>query len=149
MPTPPVIEEIDFGSEGYRTVLDFRDRILRQPLGMRLSETDTEGEEVQRHFVLRQDGEILAGVIAVARKRGTVQLRQMWVRDDTAGRGLGRSLLEGVERILAAEGLDLLTLHARVVVRGFYERCGYTPEGEEFEEIGLPHIVMSRRIGNG
>jgi predicted GNAT family N-acyltransferase len=41
-----------------------------------------------------------------------------------------------------------ITLHARVVVRGFYEKCGYTAEGTEFEEIGIPHIRMIRRIEN-
>jgi predicted GNAT family N-acyltransferase len=144
-----VIEEIVHGGAEYRAVLDWRERILRRPLGLGLTANDTAGEDSQRHFVLRDGGVLVAGVIAVSHDPGTVRLRQMWVREDRAGTGLGRSLLEGVAGIFRAEGFLRITLHARVAVRGFYEKCGYTAEGMEFEEIGIPHIRMSLRIGNG
>jgi len=48
----------------------------------------------------------------------------------------------------ASPGFLRITLHARVAVRGFYEKCGYTAEGTEFAEIGIPHIRMSLRIAN-
>jgi predicted GNAT family N-acyltransferase len=144
-----VIEEIVHGGADYRAALDWRERILRRPLGLVLTENDTVGEDSQRHFVLRNGEVILAGVIAVSHEPGTIRLRQMWVREDLAGTGLGRSLLEGVARIFRAEGSLRITLHARVAVRGFYEKCGYTAEGTEFEEIGIPHIRMIRRIENG
>ena len=146
MPPAPFIEEIQFGSPDYRAVLVCRDRMLRQPLGLALSPGDTLGEDSQRHFVLRHADSILAGVIAIVEGNQTVRLRQMWVRDDVAGSGRGRTLIEAVERILITEGIREITLHARVVVLGFYEKCGYFPEGEVFQEIGIPHIRMTRRI---
>ena len=142
-----MIEEIHHGSDDYRAVLVWRDRILRRPLGLVLTDEDTAGEECQRHFVLRDGETILAGVIAVARQPATVRLRQMWVRDDRSGQGLGRSLLAGVEEMLRAEGFLRITLNARVAVRGFYKKCGYTAEGPVFTEIGIPHIRMIRCIG--
>lgn len=144
-----VIEEIVHGGADYRSVLDWRERILRRPLGLVLTENDTAGEDSQRHFVLRDGDLILAGVIAVSCDAGTVRLRQMWVREDRAGTGLGRFLLEGVARIFRAEGLLRINLHARVAVRGFYQKCGYTADGPEFDEIGIPHIRMILRIENG
>jgi predicted GNAT family N-acyltransferase len=141
------VEEIAHGSSEYRAVLDWRDRILRRPLGLILSEEDTAGEEIQRHFVLRKEDEILAGVIAVPQESETVRLRQMWVRSEAAGKGHGRSLLTGIERIFREQGFLLIQLNARLSVRGFYEKCGYTAEGDEFEEVGIPHLRMTRRIG--
>jgi predicted GNAT family N-acyltransferase len=140
------IEEIEHGSAEYRAVLVLRDQILRRPLGLVLTDDDTAGEHDQRHFVLRKNGSLLAGVIAMNIEPGTVRLRQMWVREDMAGQGLGRSLLAGVEQILGAEDFLRITLNARIIVRGFYEKCGYTVEGPEFEEIGIPHVRMTRRI---
>ena len=142
-----VIEEISHGSTDYWAVLGWRDRIPRRPLGMTLTEADTAGEESQRHFVLRKGDVLLAGVIALPQESGTVRLRQMWVRADAAGQGHGRLLLAGVERIFNKEGFHRMILNARIIVRGFYEKCGYTAEGPEFEEVGIPHIRMSRRIG--
>ena len=141
------IEEIAHGSACYRKVLCWRDLILRRPLGLFLTDADTAGEESQRHFVLKRGETLLAGVIAVIEKPGTMRLRQMWVRSDAVGQGHGRSLLAGVERILHEEGLLRITLNARLIVRGFYDKCGYAVEGEAFEEVGIPHIRMTRRIG--
>ena len=31
----------------------------------------------------------------------------------------------------------------------FYERLGFRAEGPEFDEVGIPHRRMRRRIGNG
>jgi len=146
MPEATAIEEIQFDSPDYQEVLGWRDLILRRPLGLALHPGDTAGEGKQRHFVLRDADAILAGVIATTAGCGTVRLRQMWVREDMAGKGRGRALMEGVERILKTKGFGTVTLHARMVVRGFYEKCGYTAEGEVFEEIGIPHIRMTRRI---
>lgn len=146
MSETPVIGEIGHGSAEYQAVLDCRDRILRRPLGLVLTDEDTADEDSQRHFVLRKNGALLAGVIAMKIEPGTVRLRQMWVREDMAGQGLGRSLLAGVEQILGAEGFLRIILNARVIVRGFYEKCGYASEGPEFEEIGIPHVRMTRRI---
>ena len=140
------VEEIHPGGSDYQSTLVWRDQILRRPLGLVLTEADTEGEENQRHFVLREMHVILAGVIALTHEPGTMRLRQMWVRSDAAGHGRGRSLLAGVEEVLRAEGFLRITLNARVAVRGFYEKCGYTAKGSEFEEIGIPHIRMTRQI---
>ena len=141
-----LIEEIQFDSEDYRVVLDWRERILRQPLGLVLSPDDTAGEDGHRHFVLREKEMILGGVIVMEVDRRTARLRQMWVRDDLEGKGYGRTLLEAIGRILEMEGIGRIMLHARLVVCGFYEKCGYIAEGEIFEEVGIRHIVMSRRL---
>ena len=142
----PSIEEIPYGSDAYRTVLGFRDQILRRPLGLSLNSSDTSGEEAQRHFVLKNADAILAGVIVMKVDTHTVRLRQMWVRQDVAGSGMGRALLSGVEDILRKESYQEIALHARLSVRGFYEKCGYSVEGGVFDEIGIPHIIMTRRI---
>lgn len=140
------IEEIPYGSDAYRRILGFRDQILRRPLGLSLNSSDTAGEEAQRHFVMKKADAILAGVIVMKLDTQTARLRQMWVRQDVAGRGMGRALLAGVEDILQTEDYLQITLHARLSVRGFYEKCGYSAEGEVFDEIGIPHIIMTRCI---
>lgn len=140
------IEEIPYGSDAYRRILGFRDQILRRPLGLSLNSSDTAGENAQRHFVLKKADAILAGVIVMKLDTQTARLRQMWVRQDVAGRGMGRALLAGVEDVLQTEDYLQITLHARLSVRGFYEKCGYSAEGEVFDEIGIPHIIMTRCI---
>jgi predicted GNAT family N-acyltransferase len=33
-----------------------------------------------------------------------------------------------------------------VAVAGFYRRLGYVVEGDLFEEAGIPHVAMRKRI---
>ena len=43
-------------------------------------------------------------------------------------------------------GAQEVELHAQAGVRDFYARAGYLPEGAEFEEAGIPHVVMRRAV---
>ena len=138
--------EIPHDSPAWSEVLTHRDRILRRPLGLSLSPEDTTGEESQRHFILRVDDQIIAGLIACPPKEGTIKLRQMWVHEDHERSGLGSRLLGETADLLSQEGISTLTLHARLSVRGFYEKCGYQAIDEIFTEIGIPHIAMTRQL---
>ena len=43
-----------------------------------------------------------------------------------------------------ARGLPRVVLHAQISALGFYEKAGFVPEGDPFEEAGIIHRVMSR-----
>jgi predicted GNAT family N-acyltransferase len=45
-------------------------------------------------------------------------------------------------------GMAQLALSAQTHALGFYARFGFVPEGEVYEEAGLPHQVMTR-VGSG
>ncbi|HWC79210.1 MAG TPA: GNAT family N-acetyltransferase [Pseudonocardiaceae bacterium] len=57
------------------------------------------------------------------------------------GRGLSRRLMEAA---LAEIGDARCVLDSQVPVKGLYERFGFTQQGEEFLEDGIPHITMVR-----
>ena len=37
-----------------------------------------------------------------------------------------------------------IVLHAQRHAESFYLRAGFTPEGEPYEEAGIPHITMRK-----
>ena len=59
-------------------------------------------------------------------------------------RGLhaGGRLMRFAEEQVRAAGGTHISLDAQVRAAGFYERCGYVPAGEVFDEEGCPHIKM-------
>lgn len=60
--------------------------------------------------------------------------------------GIGRRILEALEAEARARGLDGLVLHAQVYAHGFYRAMGYEDWGTIFEEAGIPHIQMRKRL---
>ncbi|MEL7238145.1 MAG: GNAT family N-acetyltransferase, partial [Planctomycetota bacterium] len=73
------------------------------------------------------------------------RLRGMAVAPDHAGRGIGRQLVEVSLDTVRAAGGTLLWCNARASAKGFYERLGFTVQGDVFDLAGIgPHYVMSR-----
>jgi predicted GNAT family N-acyltransferase len=50
-------------------------------------------------------------------------------------------------RLAATAGHRIVKLNAQTHAVGFYARHGFVAEGEEFMEAGIPHVVMTSRLG--
>ncbi len=73
----------------------------------------------------------------------TGRLLQMAVDKQRQGEGVGRRLVATIEsRAFGELGLQDLYCHAQVRASDFYERLGWEPVGEIFEEGGIPHRKM-------
>ena len=60
----------------------------------------------------------------------------------------GKRLGDLVMRLLIRTAFDMggerQVVHAQLPVQGFYEKLGFIPQGEIYEEAGIPHIIMVR-----
>jgi predicted GNAT family N-acyltransferase len=65
------------------------------------------------------------------------------------GRGHAAAVLAELHRQAVLRGATEVELHAQLPARGFYERAGYEAVGEEYEEAGIGHITMRRRLEPG
>ncbi len=93
---------------------------------------DAEGRVVATGRLFERDGHGVIGRMAV---------------DATArGRGHGAAVLAVLHREAVRLGLPEIELHAQVTARGFYEHAGYVAVGEEYEEAGIRHVTMRRRL---
>ena len=62
--------------------------------------------------------------------------------------GIGSRLLDTLETEARKRGLDGIMLHAQLSAMDFYKRHGYVPNGAVFQEAGMPHLEMKRRLNN-
>jgi hypothetical protein len=139
--------QIPIGSPQYEEERRLREEVLRRPLGLSLTEEDLAREEDQLHFGLFEPGgELVACAVAVLLSPTEARIRQMAVSPDHQRQGLGRRLLEYLENDLRARGFRTLVLNARTSAVGFYERLGYSVHGEEFVDVTVPHVRMSKRV---
>lgn len=138
--------EIEIGSALHASQQRLRDEVLRKPLGRALSATDLARDRAGRHFAAVRGDEVVACVGLFPEADGVLRLRQMAVAPGLQGQGVGARLLAFAEEWARGAGAAEIDMHARVGAQGFYERSGYTREGAEFEEHGIPHVVMRKRL---
>ena len=60
------------------------------------------------------------------------------------GIGLGDLVVRLLIRAAFDMGGEQQVVHSQVQVQGFYEKLGFVPRGEVYEEAGIPHITMIR-----
>ena len=63
------------------------------------------------------------------------------------GQGIGTQLLEALVAEARDAGIEAVTLNAQRDAAAFYERLGFSPAGEPYEEVGIAHVPMARRLG--
>lgn len=68
------------------------------------------------------------------------------VRKAYRGEGLGQKLMEYIETEAREQGCQRALLHAQTHVVEFYRDLGYEVVSDEFEEAGIPHVEMEKRL---
>ena len=98
------------------------------------------------HVLSRDDsGRVVATGRLVVRGT-TAGIGRMAADPAVRGRGHGAAVLGELHRQAVLRGVTEIELHAQLTARGFYERAGYTAVGDVYEEAGIAHITMRRRL---
>jgi predicted GNAT family N-acyltransferase len=79
---------------------------------------------------------------------GVASIGRMATDPVARGSGHGAAVLAALERAAAERGVREIELHAQVTARGFYERVGYAAVGDAYEEAGIEHVTMRRRLAD-
>ena len=138
--------EAPCGSALYRQALALREAVLRQPLGLTLTEEERTDDTLRRHFCAIAQGTVVGSVSLKPVGGETAQLRQMAVAEDRRREGIGALLLAHAEDWARGQGLRLIVLNARLGAESFYAKFGYLAQGEPFDENTVPHIRMTKRL---
>jgi predicted GNAT family N-acyltransferase len=105
-------------------------------------------DETAVHCVGYADGTpVASGRLVVADGYG--KIGRMAVLASHRGSGLGAAVLAALEAEGANRGIREFRLSAQLSARGFYDRLGYAAEGDVYDEVGIPHIAMAKRIDDG
>ena len=142
-----ITKEIKYNTVEYEDSLDLRSKVLRLPLGKKLSASDTFGEECQLHFGCFNDHRLKGCVVAKSTENeARVKLRQMAVTQSFQGKGAGKRLLLDFEIFLKEAGVKEIELSARDTAILFYEKLGYEIVGSPYMQQDIKHIKMQKSI---
>jgi predicted GNAT family N-acyltransferase len=126
--------------------LELRRRVFCEEQGVP-EELERDGLDAAAiHLVSVEPSGAVVATCRLIRRGRAMALQRMAVDRAARGRGLGARLLDAAHAEAVAAGAGEVELHAQVAVRDFYARAGYEPEGAEFEEAGIAHVVMRRAV---
>ncbi len=92
-------------------------------------------------------GEAIGTARVVDKGGGVAKVGRVAVRRTWRGHGVGEALMRRAMNRARAEGMTTVILDAQVPVIPFYERLGFVAEGPVFDDAGIPHRRMTRRLG--
>jgi predicted GNAT family N-acyltransferase len=141
-----IIKVVDHNSEGYWKAVKLRREVLRYPLGLDYTDEQLAAEGNETHIVIECGDETIAYLMATKLSDDLLQIRQVAVDNKLQGQGIGSKIMEFAENWASKSGYSEVLLHSRGYAVPFYKKIGYVGFGDEFEEVGIPHLKMRKPL---
>jgi len=137
--------EYAHGSATYDDAVALRLKVLRGPLGLALDPDDLAKEASEFHLGAFEEDTLIA-TLTLTPHGEEVKMRQVAVKPDRQGQGIGGGLVAFSEKFSRDAGFKKMVLHARETAAPFYERLGYETVGGAFIEVTIPHRAMWKEL---
>lgn len=140
---------VEFATPEYDELVRLRYDVLRAPLGLEFYAEDLAKEYADVHLAAyTEDFELLGGLLLRSdpARPQTAWMKQVAVRADAQGQGVGKRLVGAFEAHAKQLGFNEVQLNARDVAVPFYLKLDYALVGEPFEEVGIPHRKMRKDL---
>jgi histone acetyltransferase (RNA polymerase elongator complex component) len=140
------IKEINYHSEEYQRLLNFRFNNLRKPLNLNWSEEDLLNENQQNHFALKNQSEIVGSFCLKKIDCLTIRLRQMAIEKKWQRQGYGSSILKFTEKFAIKNNYKKIIIIARLSALDFYKKKFFKTSGNIFTDVTVNSINMYKKI---
>ena len=125
----------------------FRWEILRKPIGKDITSLKDKFEESAFHLIGIKDKEIIACGRLHFNNKDEAQIRYMAVSENLQGTGIGKQILDLLEKTARENNAKRIILNARDHAIGFYKISGYkTDKKYNGSDTGIPHTTMKKNI---
>ncbi|MDP4990064.1 MAG: GNAT family N-acetyltransferase [Marivita lacus] len=97
--------------------------------------------------LLATDNGTPVGAARIVLTRDTGKIGRVCVLRDRRHNGIGSTLMcETLEILHDMPGITRAALGAQIDALGFYEKLGFTAYGDVFDDAGIEHRMMERRV---
>ena len=141
------IHEIGKEDDFYQQARNLRYSLFFEAYDLPENILDDEKEPLSSHVAM-SEGALLIGYGRLTRLDATTfQVSQMVIAPEHQSSGYGSMLLKELIERAVSSGARTVILNARATAARFYEKQGFTREGELFHSssTGVPHVRMVYR----
>ncbi len=136
--------------EDFKAYYTLRYQVLREPWGHPKGTEKDDYEPISEHFMAvdEQTGEVLGVVKLDEKAPGVGNISHLAVAPLHQHKGIGKLLVEAVEKRARERGFKALGAMSRVTATAYFEKHGYHMAGIPAPHLGTTHTVwMEKDLG--
>ncbi|MEO9823412.1 MAG: GNAT family N-acetyltransferase [Paracoccaceae bacterium] len=107
---------------------------------------EVDGCDGEALHLLLVENDVAIGTARLMLEGETGKIGRVAVLKEHRGRGFGIALIEKSYEVLREHGAARAKLGAQTYAIGFYEKLGFTVQGPEYIDAGIPHRDMVRPL---
>jgi predicted GNAT family N-acyltransferase len=133
--------------EEVRDALRVREQVFCREQGVpRELEIDGRDGTALHLLAVEAEGERVIGTLRLLLGGGVAKVGRVAVERDWRRRGIASRMLDLALSRARERGFEQARLASQLDATGLYERAGFAVESEPFEEAGIAHVWMGRRL---
>jgi N-acetylglutamate synthase-like GNAT family acetyltransferase len=133
--------------EEFKAYYALRYKVLREPWGHPKGTEKDDYEPISEHFMAidEKTGDVLGVIKLFEKAAGMGQVSHLAVATEHQHKGVGKFLIEAVERRALERGFKTLGAMARVTATAYFEKHGYHIAGLPVPHLGTTHLVWMEK----
>lgn len=76
----------------------------------------------------------------------TAKIERLAVLSTARGQGIGKKLMQKALELATEQKMQEAVIHAQEYIKALYQQLGFIQEGETFDEAGIPHVKMRKKL---
>lgn len=140
--------DVDFGSSRYDQLVELRYKVLLEPLGLKFLDLHRAKEVSYLHIgcIDNLNDKLVGGLMLIPLDNESIRMMQVAVLPEYQGKGVGHQMVAYAQQRAKEAGYSKIIMHAMLSVVSFYEKMGYTQEGDIFDENGITFAKMVKKL---
>ena len=142
------VETVAFGTNRYNQTLLLRDRVMRKPLGLSIQNDDLSFEKHATILAVFDTDTLLGMGVLDFIDETTASICFLCVDTSLQKGGIGRAIVEDMEKRALQHGVKKICLEARITAKDFYDKLGYQEYGDIYllKKAPIEHIKMEKML---
>ena len=138
-------KKIEYKSQDWHDAVKLREKILREPLGSKFSALELKEEKYHIQIAGFLNNELVACAVLVLEEKA-IKMQRVAVLETLRSKKYGSEMMGFCEKLAKENNVEMIYCHARNTAVNFYLKNHYEKVGEYFDEDGIPHLKMIKKL---
>lgn len=136
---------IEYQSKDWELALQLREAVLRAPLGAIFTKDELIEEAAHIQIAGFKEEKLVACAVLVP-EGPALKMQRVAVDEQLRNQAIGSKMMAFCEAWATERNIEWIYCHARDSAVNFYLNNDYQPEGDYFDEDGIPHLKMKKQL---